>query len=179
MTVDHWWELHLQRWQLRQKRNVGKNGVPFFFGGCLQKGMEMLVFVVWRGACWLVFWKLLSFFLAWCVFFLVGLFCGAFWGINQIFLHSERKNEKDCQTDPGELLFFLGWFWFLMVWILYSIRWTEMGFKRIPSPPGKGRIIKKSPLETSDLFRSSQNLSSFPDGVNFLVSQGRGGVLGV
>ena len=33
------------------KTKRGKNGVPFFFlGGCLQKGMEMLVFVVWRGA---------------------------------------------------------------------------------------------------------------------------------
>ena len=81
MTADHWWELRLQRWQLRQKRNGGKMVCRFFFFlGCLQKGMEMLVFMVWRGALLTFFWKLLSFFLTWCVFFFVWVYFVALFG---------------------------------------------------------------------------------------------------
>lgn len=38
-----------------------------------------------------------------CFFFVWVYFVALFGALNQIFLHSERKNEKDCQTDPGQL----------------------------------------------------------------------------
>ena len=170
MTADHWWELRLQRWQLRQKRNGGKMVCRFFFWGCLQKGMEMLVFVVWRGALLTCFLEVVEIlFDVMCFFFRVGLFCGAFWALNTIFLHSERKNEKDCQTDPGQLWVFLRWFWWCE-FSIYSIRWTEMGFKRIPSPPGKGKKWsnkKKSTWNFRSNFRSSKTWAVFMMGSIF------------
>lgn len=146
------------------KTKRGKNGVPFFFWGLPSKrdgdvglyGLEGGPVDFFFGSCCHSFWRDVF-------FFRVGLFCGAFWALNTIFLHSERKNEKDCQTDPGQLWVFLRWFWWCE-FSIYSIRWTEMGFKRIPSPPGKGKKWsnkKKSTWNFRSNFRSSKTWAVF------------------
>ena len=165
MTADHWWELHLQRWKLRQKRKTGKSGVPFFFGGGLpsKRDGDVGLCGLEGGPCWLVFWKLLSFFLAWCVFFPVWVYFVV------------RKTVKQIQAS---YVFF--WHGFDSWWCefsIHSIRWTEMSFKRMPSPPGKG---KKWSNKKKDLTFEAPKPELFSWWGQFSqVSQGRGGVLGV
>ena len=132
-----------------------KNGekwcAVFFFGGLPSKrdgdvglcGLE-------GGPCWLVFWKLLSFFLAWCVFFPVWVYFVV------------RKTVKQIQAS---YVFF--WHGFDSWWCefsIHSIRWTEMSFKRMPSPPGKGKKWsnkKKSTWNFRSNFRSSKTWAVF------------------
>ena len=128
MTADHWWELRLQRWQLRQKRNGGKMVCRFFFLGLPSKrdgdvglyGLEGGPVDFFFGSCCHSFWRDVF-------FFSCGFILWRFLGIkhNISTFWTEEWERLSNRSRPVMSFFEM----VLMVWILdiqYQVNWNGL-----------------------------------------------------